>query len=61
MIQTTLRLPEELYQRLKEVAKQQGVSVNSLVVMILWRAEEQEGRDKDGRTEAFRGSNIVFH
>ena len=39
MIQTTLRLPEALYQRLKEVAKQQGVSVNSLVVMILWKAE----------------------
>ena len=36
MIQTTLRLPEALYRRLKEVAKQQGVSVNSLIVMILW-------------------------
>lgn len=40
MIQTTLRLPEELYRRLKEVAKQQGVSVNSLVVMLLWKAVE---------------------
>ena len=36
MIQTTLRLPEALYRRLKDVAKQQGVSVNSLIVMILW-------------------------
>ena len=41
MIQTTLRLPETLYRRLKEAAKQQGVSVNSLIGMILWKAENQ--------------------
>ncbi len=40
MIQTTLRLPEALYRRLKDVAKQQGVSVNSLIVMLLWKAVE---------------------
>lgn len=40
MIQTTLRLPEALYWRLKDVAKQQGVSVNSLIVMLLWKAVE---------------------
>lgn len=40
MIQTTLRLPEALYRRLKDVAKQQGVSVNSLIVMFLWKAVE---------------------
>ena len=40
MIQTTLRLPEALYRHLKEAAKPQGVSVNSLVVMILWKAVE---------------------
>lgn len=36
MIQTTLRLPENLYRKLKEDAKQRGVSWNAYVISILW-------------------------
>lgn len=38
MIQTTLRLPENLHQILKQEAKKRGVTVNSMMVMLLWKA-----------------------
>lgn len=35
MIQTTIRMPEKLYQQLKKEAKERGVSVNGLMLMVL--------------------------
>lgn len=36
MVQTTIRMPEELYQRLKEMAKNRGMTLNALVLGVLW-------------------------
>lgn len=36
MKQITLRLPEKLYQMLKARAKERGVSLNGLIVSVLW-------------------------
>ncbi len=36
MIQTTLRLPPELYSAIKVLAKKRGVTFNCLVVSALW-------------------------
>lgn len=36
MIQTTVRMPEELYRQLKEESRTRGISVNSLILAILW-------------------------
>lgn len=33
---TTVRMPEELKQLLQTYAKQTGISVNALIVYILW-------------------------
>lgn len=35
MVQTTIRMPEKLYQQLKKEAKERGVSVNGLMLMVL--------------------------
>lgn len=36
MVQTTIRMPEELYQKLKELAKSRGITLNALVLGVLW-------------------------
>lgn len=33
---TTIRMPEELHKALKERARQQGMTFNSYLMMILW-------------------------
>ena len=35
-IRFTLRLPNELLNKLKEEARRQGVSLNALILQILW-------------------------
>ena len=35
MVQTTLRIPEKLYEQIKEQAKQRGMSVNGFIISIL--------------------------
>ena len=35
--QITLRLPEELHEKLTQKAKRQGLDLKSLIVVILWR------------------------
>ena len=35
--QITLRLPDELYQKLQQEAERKGISTNSLLVNILWK------------------------
>ena len=37
MIQTTIRIPKELHQKLKELAKKKGLTVNALIVQVLWK------------------------
>ena len=35
MVQTTLRIPEKLYEQIKEQAKQRGMTVNGFIIAIL--------------------------
>jgi predicted HicB family RNase H-like nuclease len=37
MIQTTIRIPKELHQKLKELAKKKGLTINALIVQTLWK------------------------
>jgi predicted HicB family RNase H-like nuclease len=37
MIQTTIRIPTELHQKLKELAKKKGLTINALIVQALWK------------------------
>ena len=39
MVQTTLRLPEELYRKLKETAKTRGMTLNAVVISVLWKMD----------------------
>ena len=36
-MQTTIRLPEQLHDRAKQMAREQGITFNALVVMALWK------------------------
>lgn len=36
MVQTTFRLPDQLYQALKQEARNRGLSVNAYVINLLW-------------------------
>lgn len=40
MVQTTIRIPEELYQKLKDIARGRGMSLNALVLGVLWEMVE---------------------
>ncbi|HTD78032.1 MAG TPA: Arc family DNA-binding protein [Chloroflexota bacterium] len=42
-----IRLPEELFDRLAEIAQEEGRSVNNLIQYILRRWLEQRGRGSD--------------
>lgn len=33
---TTIRLPEELHKKLKEEARQKGMTLNAYIISILW-------------------------
>lgn len=37
MVQTTIRIPEKLYQRLKKTAREKGLSMNAYVISLLWK------------------------
>lgn len=43
-IRFTFRMPEELFERLKSEAQNRGVSVNALILQILWKWSETEKR-----------------
>lgn len=45
MIQTTIRMPEKLYQKLKEEAKEMGVSVNSLMITRLHEVRKESEKN----------------
>ncbi|WP_282923974.1 toxin-antitoxin system HicB family antitoxin [Mediterraneibacter massiliensis] len=36
MVQTTIRLPKELYSMLKEKAKRKGLTLNAFLINALW-------------------------
>lgn len=36
MIQTTLRLPDSLYKKIKKAAKARGMTLNALILSVLW-------------------------
>ena len=38
MVQTTLRLPDELHRMIKKEARSRGMTVNGLIVMLLWNS-----------------------
>lgn len=35
MIQTTIRIPEKLYEQIKQQAKERGMTVNGFIIAIL--------------------------
>ena len=49
MVQTTLRLPDELYRKLKETAKVRGMALNAIVISALWKMNDLFATEEDGR------------
>lgn len=45
MTRFTFRMPEAMYSKLKEEAKRLGVSVNSLILQILWDWAKEHQHD----------------
>lgn len=39
----TFRLPEELFVKIRDTAKKQGVSINALILQILWNYINKKG------------------
>ncbi|MCD8149116.1 MAG: toxin-antitoxin system HicB family antitoxin [Clostridiales bacterium] len=37
VVQTTIRMPEELHQKLKEEAERRGLTLNALLIHVLWK------------------------
>ena len=37
MVKTTIRIPEKLYMELKAEAKKRGLSINAIMVNMLWK------------------------
>lgn len=42
MIQTTLRLPDELYEVLRVEAKRRGMTMNAYLISVLWKNVERK-------------------
>lgn len=66
MVQTTFRLPDQLYQTLKQEARNRGLSVNAYVINLLWdtvkdlfvaEESESEGGENIGRDEKRSGKS----
>lgn len=49
MVQTTLRLPDELYRKLKETAKVRGMTLNAIVICVLWKMDYLFATEEDRR------------
>ena len=43
MIQTTIRLPRELYIKIKQMSKIKGLTLNAIVINALWEFTEKAG------------------
>ena len=45
--QTTIRMPGELMERIREAAEQRGISVNAMMIMILNEAQNHHQKESD--------------
>lgn len=45
MKQTTIRLPEELYKKLKAQSQKMGMTLNAYLLSVLWSATETKDPD----------------
>lgn len=36
MVQTTIRIPDELHKKIKVIAKEKGLTLNALLIQMLW-------------------------
>lgn len=52
MIQTTIRLPEKLYENLKQEAKKRGMSLNAYLISVLWSVQEKLYEVADMKVDA---------
>lgn len=43
---TTIRLPEGLHEKLKAEARHKGMTLNALILSMLWEAVKKEENDK---------------
>lgn len=43
-MQTTLRMPVELYEKVKAKAKERGMTLNGFLISILWKEVEEVKR-----------------
>lgn len=41
VVQTSLRVPKELYEVIKKEAERKGISVNGLLLQLLWKWAER--------------------
>ena len=46
MVQRTLRIPKDLYNLLKAIAKNRGISCSALILNILWEFSENRKIEK---------------
>jgi predicted DNA-binding protein len=42
VMQTSLRLPFELHERISKIAEKQGIPINALIVTVLWEYLKKE-------------------
>lgn len=47
MVQTTLRLPGELYEALRGEAKRRGMTMNAYLVSVLWKNVEKKNEKEE--------------
>lgn len=58
MIQTTIRLPRELYIKIKQMSKIKGLTLNAIAINALWEFTEktgEAGRDEEKNKRADNG------
>lgn len=48
---TTIRMPDELHQKIKKEAEKRGISFNAYVVSLMWEKAEREGKGYKGAEE----------
>lgn len=56
MVQTTIRLPEELYNKIKKQSKQRGISINSYIITILYNKEKEGVTDESSNFTSSGGT-----
>lgn len=50
MIQTTIRLPDQLYENLKRESQKRGLTMNAYLISVLWNIVGRKQMDRfDGK------------